>query len=136
MSTVGIPIFDTLLLRQCGQCGVWFAIPIEMDTTARREGGFIYCPNGHQRGWKKGAPTYKRPVQRETVVIVSHPPIERVPAPVPPVIVKPEPRIEPPKKARRYSCPACAFQGSSKASIAQHKRHCKALKAQLSEEPE
>ena len=40
---------------QCGNCGVEHAIPTAMYESARKEGGFWTCPNGHSRGWKDGA---------------------------------------------------------------------------------
>lgn len=39
----------------CGSCGVVHAIPQGMYENCKREGGFWYCPNGHQRGWREGA---------------------------------------------------------------------------------
>lgn len=43
-----------LIEMQCGSCGVWHAIPKTRYESARREGGFWTCPNGHSRGWQKG----------------------------------------------------------------------------------
>lgn len=39
---------------QCGTCGVWHAIPAKMHETFIEEGGFWFCPNGHQRGYREG----------------------------------------------------------------------------------
>lgn len=38
----------------CGTCGVAHAIPESMHTAFQAEGGFWFCPNGHQRGWGTG----------------------------------------------------------------------------------
>jgi len=38
----------------CGTCGVQHAFPEERYLSAKREGGFWHCPNGHSRGWAKG----------------------------------------------------------------------------------
>jgi hypothetical protein len=40
---------------QCGTCGVWHAFPETIYEHCYREGGFWSCPNGHRRGWDKGA---------------------------------------------------------------------------------
>ena len=54
---VQIAVQHEVILQQleCGTCGVVFAIPQEMYNTARRSGGWWHCPNGHCRGWEKGA---------------------------------------------------------------------------------
>lgn len=46
-----------VILKQmeCGSCGVVFAFPQEMYDTAKLQGGWWYCPNGHIRGWEKGS---------------------------------------------------------------------------------
>lgn len=44
-----------LKFLQCGTCGVAHAIPKTMYDAFRREGGFWFCPSGHQRGWNEGA---------------------------------------------------------------------------------
>lgn len=44
-----------LIQLQCGSCGVIHAIPTAMYNSARDEGGFWHCPNGHSRGWREGA---------------------------------------------------------------------------------
>ena len=43
------------VVRQCGSCAVWHAFPKIIYDSYRAEGGFWYCPNGHQRGFQKGA---------------------------------------------------------------------------------
>ncbi len=40
---------------QCGTCAVWHAIPEVMFNSCLEEGGFWYCPNGHQRGYSEGS---------------------------------------------------------------------------------
>lgn len=40
---------------QCGTCGVWHAIPKLMFDKCYEEGGYWYCPNGHQRGYSEGS---------------------------------------------------------------------------------
>lgn len=39
---------------QCGTCAVWHTLPSIIHDTYYREGGFWHCPNGHQRGYRKG----------------------------------------------------------------------------------
>ncbi len=39
----------------CGNCGVTHAIPAAKYDAALDEGGFWFCPNGHNRGWEKSA---------------------------------------------------------------------------------
>lgn len=39
---------------QCGSCGVIHCIPTAMYESAKKEGGWWHCPNGHVRGWKDG----------------------------------------------------------------------------------
>ncbi len=41
------------IAMNCGTCGVVFAMSAIAYETARREGGFFSCPNGHSRGWKE-----------------------------------------------------------------------------------
>ncbi|WP_127524014.1 hypothetical protein [Mesorhizobium sp. Z1-4] len=43
-----------LHVLQCGNCGVWHAIPKMMFDTCVEEGGFWQCPNGHSRGYREG----------------------------------------------------------------------------------
>jgi hypothetical protein len=43
------------VVNQCGTCAVWHTIPEIVYNSCRREGGFWHCPNGHSRGWVKGA---------------------------------------------------------------------------------
>lgn len=43
-----------LKVLQCGNCGVWHAIPQVMFDNCVEEGGFWHCPNGHSRGYKEG----------------------------------------------------------------------------------
>src|SRR5258706_11384792 len=47
-------IINDLTELQCGNCGVWHAIPTAMYVSCRDEGGFWHCPNGHSRGWGTG----------------------------------------------------------------------------------
>jgi hypothetical protein len=46
---------DRHVVTQCGQCGVWYTVPELVYTNHHRLGGYHHCPNGHQRGWEKGA---------------------------------------------------------------------------------
>lgn len=47
---------ETVLVNlQCGTCGVWHAIPENLYNTRKIEGGYWYCPNGHQRGFSEGS---------------------------------------------------------------------------------
>ena len=47
MTTVSVEL--TYLV--CGTCGCPHMIPTEIYETAKREGKFWTCPNGHSRGW-------------------------------------------------------------------------------------
>lgn len=52
-----MPRLDTtieLVELQCGNCGVYHAIPKAMHDTCVEEGGFWHCPNGHSRGYREG----------------------------------------------------------------------------------
>lgn len=40
---------DSLVVIQCGACGVLFAIPKSLDDRNQRTGESWYCPNGHNR---------------------------------------------------------------------------------------
>lgn len=40
-------------LRECITCGVAHAMPAVLIEQDRKEGGYRYCPNGHQQGWSK-----------------------------------------------------------------------------------
>lgn len=42
------------VVNQCGTCAVWHTIPEIIYNSYRAEGGFWHCPNGHQRGFRKG----------------------------------------------------------------------------------
>lgn len=35
----------------CNNCGATFALPAIKYDACKDEGGFWFCPNGHQRGW-------------------------------------------------------------------------------------
>lgn len=53
---MGLPSLNTTLTEmQCGTCGVWHAIPRVMYDSCVSEGGYWYCPNGHQRGFNEGS---------------------------------------------------------------------------------
>jgi hypothetical protein len=41
-------------VTQCGVCGVWYVVPTYAYQCHQRLGGFSFCPNGHQWGWKTG----------------------------------------------------------------------------------
>lgn len=60
---------DTIIIKgeyhavtQCGTCGVWYTVPQIVYECHRREGGYHCCPNGHSRGWDKGADAIEREV--------------------------------------------------------------------------
>lgn len=40
-------------LRECITCGVLYAMPAVLLDQDRKDGGYRYCPNGHQQGWSK-----------------------------------------------------------------------------------
>jgi septation ring formation regulator EzrA len=37
----------------CLTCGVAFTVPKAVATNQRENGGYHFCPNGHQQGWSK-----------------------------------------------------------------------------------
>jgi hypothetical protein len=41
-------------LCECGCCGVVYVVPKIVRDEHRKNGGFSFCPNGHQWGWKEG----------------------------------------------------------------------------------
>lgn len=45
---------DVVAIR-CGTCAVLHALPAIIYDTAQQQGGFWHCPNGHSRGWARGA---------------------------------------------------------------------------------
>lgn len=52
------------VVTQCGTCAVWHTVPEIVWDTQVREGGFHFCPNGHQRGWKTGSEQKEQEVVR------------------------------------------------------------------------
>lgn len=42
------------VVNQCGTCAVWHTIPEIIYNAYKAEGGYWHCPNGHQRGFRKG----------------------------------------------------------------------------------
>lgn len=48
------------VVQQCGTCAVWHTIPKIVHDCYEREGGFWHCPNGHQRGFRKGTDEIER----------------------------------------------------------------------------
>lgn len=48
------------VVTQCGSCAVWHTVPEIVYEDHKRLGGFHSCPNGHQRGWDKGADAIER----------------------------------------------------------------------------
>jgi hypothetical protein len=51
-------------LCECITCGVLHAMPAVLLDRDRAEGGYRYCPNGHQQGWSKEASETER-IRRE-----------------------------------------------------------------------
>lgn len=41
------------VLWQCSTCGVWATCPEVVYEERYKEGGYNFCPNGHQWGWSK-----------------------------------------------------------------------------------
>jgi hypothetical protein len=41
-------------IEQCGTCGVYYTVPEFVNQNHRRLGGYSFCPNGHQWGWRSG----------------------------------------------------------------------------------
>ena len=58
-----IEITQDLEATECCSCGVLFMVPTILLNHARKNGGFIHCPNGHSIGWSQG--------KLETVTITS-----------------------------------------------------------------
>lgn len=48
------------VVNQCGTCAVWHTIPEITYDCFRSEGGYWHCPNGHQRGFRKGTDEIKQ----------------------------------------------------------------------------
>lgn len=48
------------VVNQCGTCAVWHTIPEVIYKSCVAEGGFWHCPNGHSRGFAKGADQIER----------------------------------------------------------------------------
>lgn len=44
----------TLKVIECGTCGIAFGLPETLFDHCYEEGGSMYCPLGHQRGWAEG----------------------------------------------------------------------------------
>jgi hypothetical protein len=55
---------ETLMLVQCGVCGVKHAIQAVRYNTCVEEGGYWQCPNGHSRGFRHGREE-RRKIERE-----------------------------------------------------------------------
>lgn len=45
---------ENVVAIRCGSCAVLHAFPAIIYDTARQQGGFWSCPNGHRRGWARG----------------------------------------------------------------------------------
>ena len=54
MNTSTIESCVTLEVTRCCVCGTEFAVPEVILNTARKKGGYFYCPNGHHLGWAQG----------------------------------------------------------------------------------
>lgn len=73
----GVPLNSAVALEgetcehvQCGTCGIHHAVPKVILDTLRREGGYYFCPNVHQRGWRTGAEEKEREaIRRERDVL-------------------------------------------------------------------
>ena len=55
MALLNIETDTELRTLQCGNCGVWHAIPQVMYDSCEKEGGYWHCPNGHSRGFNEGS---------------------------------------------------------------------------------
>lgn len=46
---------DTLVVKQCGECGIMFAMPERFDAECQKRGPSqsFYCPNGHCRVYRE-----------------------------------------------------------------------------------
>ena len=59
MESYSITQMLTLKTLQCGTCGVHHAIPSERYNSSLKEGGYWFCPNGHERGFSEGSTSAK-----------------------------------------------------------------------------
>lgn len=51
---MAIEITQDLEATECCSCGVLFMVPTVLINHARKNGGFLHCPNGHSIGWSQG----------------------------------------------------------------------------------
>jgi hypothetical protein len=42
-----------LVVTSCGNCGIPFGIPDDLERARRQDGGAFYCPNGHRISWSE-----------------------------------------------------------------------------------
>ena len=67
MSTT-IILENSFTEKICKGCGVVFFIPDRLEEKFKQEGGYWYCPNGHQYGYSEpDAVKYKRLYESEKV---------------------------------------------------------------------
>lgn len=66
MSAVTVELANVV----CGTCGVAHAIPRQLYDTAKREGGYWTCPNGHSLGWAEGSE--KEELRKMTILAERH----------------------------------------------------------------
>ena len=43
----------TLVVEGCSVCGIVFGVPKDFQGACYRDGGSMYCPNGHSLGWSE-----------------------------------------------------------------------------------
>ena len=55
MALLNMETNTELQVLQCGNCGVWHAIPQAMYDSCEEEGGYWRCPNEHSRGFSEGS---------------------------------------------------------------------------------
>lgn len=60
MSEIVIINGERHVVEQCGTCAIRHTVPEIVYDTYAREGGFWHCPNGHQRGFRKGSDEIER----------------------------------------------------------------------------
>ncbi len=51
--TATIQTIDTLVVKRCGECGVSFALPRQLNEENKKTGADWYCPNGHCRVYRE-----------------------------------------------------------------------------------
>lgn len=111
------------IVRQCGTCAVWHTVPEIVYNCYQAEGGFWSCPNGHRRGFRKGADEIEREntrrerdrLKQDAARLEEEASLARVRAEKAEGAVK---RLK--KRSSAGTCPCCARTFSN---MAEHMKH-------------